>query len=489
MPATSDDASALARAAGERLAAAGRIGIVLGGGGAKGAYQVGCWKALRECGITRFGAVAGTSVGALNAVLIAQDDFAKAEAIWHDMHLGRVLRFHWHVLLAAAIRVLLFVPYFGKHRYPAKAIPVAWWRAMRDYEERMKKDPDPRHLLRAAWQIYLSFVSAPGRSDLVSTVVLGVIGAFGASLWWVLSAPLLTLALIVLAGPLVAVIVFNYTAWLVTLLDLVSTKLVLASNEPLHRLLVECVDAPRLRARTEPLFVTLASLKEVSRLAVAEVADFPLPVPAVEAAPEALPGLRGWWQRNVGGTGDDADFGRGRPSATALPAQALRLDTVEYVPTHFDVRKTEPGQLTELILQSAGLPEIFPVRRFAGEPFVDGGLADNQPLTALAALPGQAAIIVIPLDAAKDESAVRADLVEVHARLGRPVPASLPELLVLTPSRSLGCFLTGTLDFRAVKARALMQLGYTDTLHKLAARQRQQGHEWEAASRQDHPGR
>ena len=84
---------------------------------------------------------------------------------------------------------------------------------------------------------------------------------------------------------------------------------------------------------------------------------------------------------------------------------------------------------------------------------------------------------------------MRADLVEVHARLGRPLPATLPELLVRTPSRSLGCFLTGTLNFRAIKARALMQLGYTDTVRKLAARQRQQGHEPGAASSRNHPGR
>ena len=36
-------------------------GLALEGGGAKGAYQIGAWKALREAGI-RFSAVSGTSV-------------------------------------------------------------------------------------------------------------------------------------------------------------------------------------------------------------------------------------------------------------------------------------------------------------------------------------------------------------------------------------------------------------------------------------------
>src|SRR5580698_10027585 len=94
---------AAARVAGARIAAAGRIGLVLGGGGAKGAYQIGCWKALRQSGITTFDAIAGTSVGALNAVLVAQDEFAEAESIWHNMNFGRVLRFQWRTLLAFTI--------------------------------------------------------------------------------------------------------------------------------------------------------------------------------------------------------------------------------------------------------------------------------------------------------------------------------------------------------------------------------------------------
>lgn len=39
-------------------------GLVLEGGGAKGAYQIGAWKALKEAGV-KINAVAGTSVGAL----------------------------------------------------------------------------------------------------------------------------------------------------------------------------------------------------------------------------------------------------------------------------------------------------------------------------------------------------------------------------------------------------------------------------------------
>jgi len=51
-------------------------GIVLEGGGARGAYQIGVWKALREAGVKIRG-VAGTSVGALNGALICMDDLEK----------------------------------------------------------------------------------------------------------------------------------------------------------------------------------------------------------------------------------------------------------------------------------------------------------------------------------------------------------------------------------------------------------------------------
>lgn len=65
-------------------------GIVLEGGGARGAYQVGAWKALREAGVKIKG-VAGTSVGALNGALICMDDMEKAEEIWGNMAYSRVL--------------------------------------------------------------------------------------------------------------------------------------------------------------------------------------------------------------------------------------------------------------------------------------------------------------------------------------------------------------------------------------------------------------
>ena len=64
--------------------------LVLAGGGARGAYQVGAWKALKEAGV-KINAVAGTSVGALNGALICMEDIERAERIWHEMTFSKVM--------------------------------------------------------------------------------------------------------------------------------------------------------------------------------------------------------------------------------------------------------------------------------------------------------------------------------------------------------------------------------------------------------------
>lgn len=65
-----------------------RYGLVLAGGGAKGAYQIGAWKALREMGIT-FDAIAGVSIGSINGALIAAGDYDRALEMWQSVSLDK----------------------------------------------------------------------------------------------------------------------------------------------------------------------------------------------------------------------------------------------------------------------------------------------------------------------------------------------------------------------------------------------------------------
>lgn len=69
-----------------------KIGLVLAGGGARGSYQIGAWKALRELGIDKYiKGVSGTSIGALNAVLFLQGDIEVAEKLWIGISKDKVL--------------------------------------------------------------------------------------------------------------------------------------------------------------------------------------------------------------------------------------------------------------------------------------------------------------------------------------------------------------------------------------------------------------
>ncbi|MBE5973915.1 patatin-like phospholipase family protein [Lacrimispora xylanisolvens] len=65
-------------------------GLVLEGGGAKGAYQIGAWKALREADVKIKG-IAGASVGSLNGALICMDDLDRAEEIWKNIDYSQVM--------------------------------------------------------------------------------------------------------------------------------------------------------------------------------------------------------------------------------------------------------------------------------------------------------------------------------------------------------------------------------------------------------------
>ena len=63
--------------------------LVLGGGGAKGSYQMGVWQALREHEI-EFDIIVGTSIGAMNGALIAQNDFALADEVWNSIEYQKI---------------------------------------------------------------------------------------------------------------------------------------------------------------------------------------------------------------------------------------------------------------------------------------------------------------------------------------------------------------------------------------------------------------
>lgn len=69
-----------------------RIGLVLAGGGGKGAYELGVWKALDELKLTKYITVfSGTSIGAFNSVLFAMNDMKKADELWEEVTMDKLV--------------------------------------------------------------------------------------------------------------------------------------------------------------------------------------------------------------------------------------------------------------------------------------------------------------------------------------------------------------------------------------------------------------
>ena len=68
----------------------GKKAVVLGGGGSRGSYQVGVWKALLELGFD-YEIVTGTSVGALNGALMVQKDYELAARMWQKLRTRDVM--------------------------------------------------------------------------------------------------------------------------------------------------------------------------------------------------------------------------------------------------------------------------------------------------------------------------------------------------------------------------------------------------------------
>ena len=85
-----------------------KIGLVLSGGGGKGAYELGVWKALKELELDKYIDVfSGTSIGAFNAVLFAQDDMQSAEALWDEVTMDKLVPISKFELIKRGLELII----------------------------------------------------------------------------------------------------------------------------------------------------------------------------------------------------------------------------------------------------------------------------------------------------------------------------------------------------------------------------------------------
>lgn len=97
-------------------------GIVFDGGGARGAYQIGAWKALEEAGI-KISAVAGTSVGALNGALLCMGNVEAAEELWRNIKYSDVMEID---------DMLMESVFGGDYKVPVKVLLKEVWEIIKD---------------------------------------------------------------------------------------------------------------------------------------------------------------------------------------------------------------------------------------------------------------------------------------------------------------------------------------------------------------------
>ncbi|MBR3199688.1 MAG: patatin-like phospholipase family protein [Bacilli bacterium] len=68
-----------------------KLGLVLSGGGSKGAYEIGVCKALKKLNIN-IDLVTGTSIGAVNGMFIAQNDLRNAIKFWKHISFNKMYK-------------------------------------------------------------------------------------------------------------------------------------------------------------------------------------------------------------------------------------------------------------------------------------------------------------------------------------------------------------------------------------------------------------
>jgi len=111
------------------------VGLVMTGGGARAAYQVGVMRALsdilpRDCG-NPFPVIVGTSAGAINAAVLATDahrfrrGVGRLMAVWKNFHVGQVYRADAPGALANSSRWLLAALSGGRLRSPVSLLDNA----------------------------------------------------------------------------------------------------------------------------------------------------------------------------------------------------------------------------------------------------------------------------------------------------------------------------------------------------------------------------
>lgn len=446
-----------------------RRGLVIAGGGAKGAYSFGCLRALHEAGLA-FEAVAATSAGALNGAIWSSGQLDAGERLWRGMTPSNTYRYRAPLRLLPPL--IARGPFLVVATIGLVAARLADDIVPRGYERRVA-------WLTAilAWSLGTALFAWLPRGDipwlaygymLVSSIFLffGLTDAnrrlfFSAYLLWLTS-----LAMIILGAPRTVL------AWIAIA--------ALAAAGLLASMLVLALLSTLTAFTSAPLRRTVAAFLGQAKL------EIPFYACLSRSAHVFDPDRQRW-----GFTGMPP-----RPGGMGYEQWSPLADAI-YVPAYIRVDLLPQDKQVDVLIATAALPFgiVDPVD-FDGHVYFDGGLADNEPVAALLAL-GLDEIWLLALDPAGKSEAERrldcldllrraalldcrppADVVErrpiwIHNDPPRIVPyPSLPpwpRLIVVAPSAGLGGTFDGLLNFTPAYADRLIGMGYRETRERLAA--------------------
>ncbi len=415
----------------------GSMGLVLAGGGGKGAYEGGVLLALYDCGLDRYDAIAGTSVGALNAALAHQlfdtKDRHVVTRLWGDLSPRRVLS--WSVFrtpLGFLVRIGVFL-----------SALVPWLPAR----------------LMAVLENKSSAQANEWAGILYRLQTLAVIVPFG-----IVLAIVLVILLILHGWPLalsygvnLAIGILFVSSLFLKSRDAVGRYLSLASNAPLLRTIRENIDVTALRRENPPVYCTMA--RESSWWDPFEVSDWSNVSDGATRRSQAPVYL------SLADATSDEEAMEWLLQTAALPEifprkpirgqYAVDGGITDNVPI-YPVAAHKPDRIFVVYLNHRLTRNNW---LYTDEAARTWWMAEHKALSELVTR--------------QQANAVRQHYIAKHGPVGHEKPRLIPleprlisreQFLPIVPNVSLGNLLTGTLNFTTKKARRLLMLGYRDTL-------------------------
>lgn len=113
-------------------------GLVLGGGGSRGSYELGVWKALNELNI-EVSAIVGSSIGSINGALFIQGGFNLAKELWLNLDFYRCFIASEETLTHRDKLVIKDIPNLIKSAFQNKGIDITPFKnLLQDYLDEEK---------------------------------------------------------------------------------------------------------------------------------------------------------------------------------------------------------------------------------------------------------------------------------------------------------------------------------------------------------------